>query len=59
MVLGEIVRGQPANVLLFEGARPAQVKLTPHTHTQVLTIHRELDEQLKAFIEENAKRQGD
>jgi hypothetical protein len=58
IVQGELAKDQLTNVMLLEGAQPAQVKLTPHTHTQTLVVHRELDEQLEAFIEEDAKRQG-
>jgi hypothetical protein len=46
MVLGELTKGQPANVLLFEGARPVQVKVTPHDHTQVMVVHRAWEEEL-------------
>jgi hypothetical protein len=58
IVQGELTKDKLTNVMLLEGAQPAQIKLTPHTHTQILVVHRELDEQLKAFIEKDAKNQG-
>jgi hypothetical protein len=52
VVVGELVKGKPANVVLLEGARPAQVKIAPHHHANILVIHRELEEEL-------AKQAGD
>ena len=46
LVVGELVKGKPANVVLLEGARPAQVKIAPHHHANVLVVHRELEEEL-------------
>jgi hypothetical protein len=46
LVVGELVKGKPANVVLLEGARPAQVKISPHHHANVLVVHRELEELL-------------
>jgi hypothetical protein len=46
LMIGELVKGKPANVVLLEGARPAQVKIAPHHHANVLVVHRELEEQL-------------
>jgi hypothetical protein len=58
IVQGELANDKLTNVMLLEGARPAQIKIIPHTHTKTLVVHRELEEQLKAFTEEDAKRQG-
>ncbi|HSF30488.1 MAG TPA: hypothetical protein VLK82_08465 [Candidatus Tectomicrobia bacterium] len=59
IVQGELVNDKLTTVMLMEGARPAQIKMTPHTHRQTLVVHRELEEQLKEEIEENARIQGD
>ena len=46
LVVGELVKGKPANVVLLEGARPTQVKIAPHHHADVLVVHREYEEEL-------------
>jgi len=46
IVVGELVKGEPANVVLLEGARPAQVKIARHHHADVMVVHRELEEEL-------------
>lgn len=51
IVTGELVKGQPASVVLLEGARSAQLKVTPHTHTQVMTIHRTWEEELASQVD--------
>ncbi len=59
IVQGELVNDKLTTVMLMEGARPAQIKMAPHTHRQTLVVHRELEEQWKGEIEENARIQGD
>jgi hypothetical protein len=46
VVVGELVKGKPANVVLLEGARPAQVKVARHHHADVLVVHRAFEELL-------------
>jgi hypothetical protein len=46
IVVGELVKGQPGNVVLLEGARPTQVKIAPHHHADVLVVHRGYEEEL-------------
>lgn len=46
LVVGELVKGKPGNVVLLEGARPAQVKVARHHHADVLVVHREFEELL-------------
>jgi hypothetical protein len=46
LVVGELVKGKPANVVLLEGARTTQVKIAPHHHANVLVIHRAFEEEL-------------
>jgi hypothetical protein len=46
VVVGELVKGKPGNVVLLEGARPAQVKVARHHHADVLVVHRAFEELL-------------
>jgi len=54
IVVGELVKGKPGNVVLLEGARPAQVKVARHHHADVLVVHRQFEEllaeQVHAFL---------
>ena len=52
LVVGELVKGKPANVVLLEGARPAQVKIAPHHHADVLVVHSEMEETLEAIADQ-------
>jgi hypothetical protein len=46
IVIGELVRDQPATVMLLEGARPVQLRVAGDWKTMV--VHRELEEALTA-----------
>jgi ferric-dicitrate binding protein FerR (iron transport regulator) len=46
IVVGELVKGKPGNVVLLEGARTTQVKVAPHHHANVLVVHRAYEEEL-------------
>jgi hypothetical protein len=46
LVVGELVKGKPANLVLLEGARTTQVKVAPHHHADVLVVHRAFEEEL-------------
>lgn len=59
IVQGELANDKMTTVMLLDGARSAQIKMTPHTHTQNLVVHRALEEQLREEIEEDVKNQGD
>jgi hypothetical protein len=43
IVAGALVKGKPGNVVLLEGAQPAQVKVARHHHADVLVVHREFE----------------
>jgi hypothetical protein len=49
VVVGELVRGKPTNVVLLEGASPVRVKVAPHHHADVLAVHHEMEETLEAI----------
>ena len=59
IVQGELAADKLATVMLMEGARPVQIKVTPHTHTQSLVVHRGLEEQWEALQLRDATRGGD
>lgn len=52
IIVGELVKGKPGNVVLLEGARPAQVKIARHHHADVLVVHREFEELLAEQLHE-------
>lgn len=51
LVVGELVQGKPGNVVLLEGARPAQVKVARHHHADVLVVHCEFEELLAEQVQ--------
>ncbi len=54
LVVGELVKGKPGNVVLLEGAHLAQVKVARHHHADAMVIHREFEEELPEQVHEFA-----
>jgi hypothetical protein len=46
IVMGEAVKGRLANAVLLQATRPAEIKVTPHDHTQVMVVHQAWEAEL-------------
>lgn len=52
IAVGELVKDDPANMMLLEGARTAQVTVAQHTHTKTLVVHRGVDKRVEKEFED-------